>query len=141
MTDRMATFFICDDVLVSMTGKLTILGMYGNELIIPSEQFTLNQLVIMFQMEARINNPFKKIALKVSLPGEDRPRIIEVPQPLPTTPPFGYIANEKVKLKWPVLLSNIVLRPGAIELKVIHEEGEIDAGRAPILIEVQARVN
>jgi hypothetical protein len=95
MTDRMATFFICDDVLVSMTGKLTILGMYGNELIIPSEQFTLNQLVIMFQMEARINNPFKKIALKVSLPGEDRPRIIEVPQPLPTTPPFGYIANEK----------------------------------------------
>jgi hypothetical protein len=140
MTDRTAIFFVCDDVLVSMNSKLTVLGMYGGNIIIPSDPTTINQLVVLFQIETPIKKPFQKLTLQISLPGEQAPRTLNVPLPTPLSGPFvsARLGQPKLTIRWPFLLAQVILKSGFMEMKVIHEEGEIDAGAERIVTTAQA---
>jgi hypothetical protein len=142
MTDRTADFFVCDDVLVSMNGKLTLLGIYGTAIVIPSDPTTVGQLFVLFQIGSPITKPFKQLRLQISLPGEQSPRTLDVPLQsiVSTTGPF-YSAppgQSKLTVRFAFSLAQVVLKPGAMEMKVIHEEGEIYAGKQLIVTAAQA---
>jgi hypothetical protein len=129
MTERRAFFLVCDDVLIALNGKFTIIGMYTGDIIIVSEQATVGQLVVLFQIETPVEKPFRKLELQVSLPGEDTPRRLDITQSLTGSQLFVPPTRARMLFRWPFLLAPVVLKPGAIEVKVLHEDGEIDAGK------------
>lgn len=124
MSDRLASMFICDDLLVALNGKFTVSGLYTGDIGISSEQVNLAQLVVVFHVETDVTKPFRRLALHVSFPGE-LARIQEMQgNPLFPMP----IDRSRVTFRMPFLIAQPVLRPGPIEAKVLHEDGELPAG-------------
>jgi hypothetical protein len=124
MKDWKAIPFICDEVTYSLTGKVFAQGIYTGDLSIPSDEFTIPQLVFFFLIEGPADTLFKSITLKVLLPGQP-PATMEVPLSIPAK---RDPRRTRMSLKSPFLILQPVLRPGRIETKVVHVEGEIDAG-------------
>ena len=125
MSDRLASMFICDEVLVSLNGKYTVSGLYTGDIAIPSEQTILGQLVVMFHVETDVTKPFRRLALQVSFPGELLRTQEMLTSPFPAVPPD----RNRVTFRMPFLIPQPVLRPGPIETKVLHEDGELPAGK------------
>jgi hypothetical protein len=123
MTDRRATVLVCDDVLVSLAGKLTARGIYTADLAVASDETLLTQLVFLFHLECDLDDPFKSIVLEVQFPGEATPRQLPVKFAIPHIE-----GRKRWVLRYPFLLQLIKVRPGRISTKVIHDKGEIDTG-------------
>src|SRR5437867_2225769 len=66
---RQATVIVSDELTSSLTGKLHILGAYTGDIIIAADPTSVGQLVFLFIMESDPDDPFKKIELRVELPG------------------------------------------------------------------------
>jgi hypothetical protein len=124
-TERRAYVLACDEVLFSITGKAYLNGVYTGDITIPGDELILGQLVFFFTAETRKENPFRKVILKTFLPdgtsSELEIPISTLPQPLNPNRP-------KMMLRAPLLVQQVVLRPGKIETKVITESEELDAG-------------
>jgi hypothetical protein len=137
MNERQATFLICDDVLVSLNGKLFINGVYTGDIVITSAETQLGQLVVVFFCSTPATKPFISLKLQVQLPGEPNPRLLDA---------FPWLAGGPVQpdrtqlyLRIPFHIANPVLRPGPIDMKILHEEGETFAGRQWIVTVEQAQ--
>lgn len=135
MTERKATFFVCDETLVALSGKLTIGGMYTGDIGIPEPEARLNQLVIFVQIETPAERPIQRLSVNISFPGEEKPRTIDGLRGL--APPLGH---DTLVYKRPFLFQQITLRPGPIEVKVVHEEGEIFAGTQWVIYKAPAQL-
>jgi hypothetical protein len=125
MIDRKASVFACDDLHQSLNGKLTISGMYAQDIVIAGEEVMAPQLIFFFMIEGPLADPFKNITLKVVLPGEAAQ---EQPISVGPMPPSVDPRRNRMLMKIPYLISRPILRPGKIETIVIHEKGELDAG-------------
>jgi hypothetical protein len=136
MTERQAMFFICDDVLIALNGKYTVSGIYTGDIIINQDPTQLLQLVVMFEIRTPIDNPFRTLVLHVSLPGEESPRRLELP-PFPSPPKLP--ERTAILHRFPFLITNPILRSGPIEVKVLHEEGELSAGKQWVVTVQQAQ--
>jgi hypothetical protein len=126
MAERKASAFVCDEALFSLTGKITISGMYTQDIVISSNEQQINQLVFVFTIETPISEPFKTLTLKVAFPGSDP---IEVPAATAIAPIASADPRRKqIIYRQPVLIPQPTLRPGRIVASVVHESGEIEAG-------------
>jgi len=126
MTERKASMVVCDEVLFNLMGKTTISGMYTADIGIPVSELTIPQLIFFFFLECSASDPFKTLKLKVAFPGSS-PNELNVPlggMPIPTDS-----SRNIISVKQPFLIQNPVLRPGPIQTSVLHDKGEIDAGR------------
>jgi hypothetical protein len=124
MPDRQASVFVCDEVLVSLTGKFNVLGMYTGDIAIFGGEAPSPQLVFVFQIECDLTDPYRLLIAQVTLPGEG-PRQMPVPFAIPSPSPES---RTRWITRWPFLVPIPTLRPGRVEAKVIHERGEIIAG-------------
>jgi hypothetical protein len=79
------------------------------------------QLVFLFIVETEIDDPFERIQLQITLPGQAT-ATLDVPVTPMGQPPPG---RTRWFTKFPFLLQQPALRPGRIEAKVVHEKGEI----------------
>jgi hypothetical protein len=131
MIERRATFFICDDLLIALNGKLSISGMYTGDLVISSDQTVLTQLVILVQIETPIEKPFRYLRLQALFPGESGPKTLDAPQPIPAA--IAVQGRTTAILRLPFLIPQPILRPGPIEVTIVHDEGEISAGEQWII--------
>lgn len=132
MKEWKATSFICDEVMHSLTGKIFVQGMYTGDISIPSDEFTVSQLVFFFLIDGPAEDLFKSIALEVLLPGQS-PARMQIPLSLPAQrDPL----RTRISIKTPFLILQPVLRPGRIETRVVHDKGEIDAGGQWIITQV-----
>ena len=140
MTERQVMFFVCDDVFVSMNGKYTISGMYTGDIVIPQEPAQLPQLIVMFEIRTPISHPFESLVLQVSIPGEAEPRTLDIsfaiPRPLPTLK-----GRKSWSLRYPFLISAPNIKSGAIAAKIIHEGGELAAGKQWVVTVAEAQAN
>jgi hypothetical protein len=129
---RQAVVLACDDLLVSLNGKLAISGLYTGDILIPSQPFLLAQLIFLFVIEGTVDDLPKLLTLEIQLPGQ--PSI----QNRIDLPPGG-IQPESERARWtlkmPLRIAPALLSEGRIEAKVIHENGEISA-RAPWIVKV-----
>jgi hypothetical protein len=126
MPERHGIVLVSDDLLISFSGKITVIGVYTGDIIIFSDPSTTLQLMFLFIIECPLTDPFRSITLEVSLPGDTEPRRMLVPvMPPPVSPPPG---RTRWTLRLPFALTNINLRAGQIRTKVLHEKGEIDLG-------------
>ncbi|SRR6266851_3317496 len=126
---RQATVIVSDEMTSSLTGKLHILGAYTGDIVIAADPTFVGQLVFLFIMESDPDDPFKKVELRVELPGGSTAGI-QVPVQMFMPSPSDQI---RWTLRYPLLFQNAALRPGPITAKVIHDKGEILAA-APFII-------
>jgi hypothetical protein len=133
MFPRQATVLVCDELLISLTGKFTLLGNYTGDISIPTAPATVPQLVFYFIIESDINDVYRSLTLQVALP-ESFPIV----QLVPIIPQMLTQPNRsRWTMRWPFLVSQPILNPGRIEAKVIHEKGEIIAGTPWIVLASQ----
>jgi hypothetical protein len=128
MTARRATFLVCDDVLVALNGKYTISGMYTGDLLIPGNEAQLGQLVIIVQAETPVEKPFRAFAIHVQFPGDPAAKILDASQAIPKTAVHAP-GRTTIVIRLPFLIPQPIVRPGPIEVKVVHEDGELFAGK------------
>jgi hypothetical protein len=126
MTDRTASVIVCDEALFSVTGKAYLNGVYPSDITISGDALQIHQLVFYFAAETPKDKPFKKLTLKATFPGSGSTQFeINVDAVQQVHNP----ARPKMVVRAPLLVQQILLKPGKIETKVIDETGaELDAG-------------
>jgi hypothetical protein len=117
-----ASMLVCDDVLVSLSGKFNLLGMYTSDLGVPADPTMANQLVFFFIVEGDLEDRPGSIVLEVTFPGGDT-RQTELSAPLSPGPPPP--DRKKWYVRAPFLVQNVALRPGRIEGKLKHDGAEL----------------
>jgi hypothetical protein len=118
--DRQASVLVSDELYITLLGKFVVHGVYTTDIVIPTEQTAAPQLIFLFQIGTDIGDLFEKLQVQVTLPGEP-PRTMAIPVgPVTPTP-----ERTRWLIHWPLLVQQAILRPGRIEVKVIHERGEI----------------
>jgi hypothetical protein len=123
MSSRIATIFVCDDILVSLNGKWNALGIYTADIIIAGDEVTATQIIVVFQLECDLVDPYTSITVEVQFPGEPARQL-----PMPILPIVSTQGRSRWTVRWPFLNQMVRLRPGRIQTKVIHDKGEIDTG-------------
>jgi hypothetical protein len=129
MTTRQATVFVADEFTYSLNGKFNVFGIYGSDINIPLDPFITSQLIFVFVIETAPDDPYQSLSMHVTLPGGDA-RHLEIPLPRLIA---GISDQKRWCLKYPLLFTNPILRPGPVEAKVIHEKGEISTA-APFIV-------
>jgi hypothetical protein len=133
MIPRQVTVLVCDELLISLTGKVTLLGNYTGDISIPTAPTTVPQLVFYFIIESDIDDVYRSLSLQVALPDS-----LPIVQPVPVIPQTTTQQNRsRWTMRWPLLIPQPSLNPGRIEAKVIHENGEIIAGAPWIVLASQ----
>jgi hypothetical protein len=137
MSERQASFLICDDLLVSLNGKFFLHGVYTGDLLIATEEAKLNQLVLLLQVSTPTQKPFRQLHVIVSLPGEETPRTVDLMPLLPIIISLPGRTMSSYKLPVPIISPN--LKAGPIEIRLTHEEGEVFVGRQWVMGPAQAQ--
>jgi hypothetical protein len=130
VVDLRANAFACDDILMSVSGKINIIGLYGGDILIPAPGALLNQLVFFFTIEWAKEDPIEKITLKITLPNTEARQmeaIFQLPAHLKNDP-----KKKRVTLRHPFVMQNVLLYPGRIECLVATDKGEVET--APLWI-------
>ena len=110
---------------ISLNGKITLLGVYTNDLGIPADGHKLSQLAFLFIIEGDLNDqPIGSMKIRVSLPsGSAAEAEFPIPENLPSD-------SSGKRTKWfaklPLMLPAPILSSGKIDAKVTHDKGEID---------------
>lgn len=123
---RQAALLVADEIYYNLYGKAILQGIYHSDLVIPINPSTAPQLLFYFMMETDVADPFRSLAVEITLPGNPPVRN----QVLVTFPIPPAAVQERTRLfyRHPLLIQAPILRPGHIEAKVIHEGGEISVG-------------
>jgi hypothetical protein len=125
---RQASLLVADETMISISGKLNILGIYTTDINIPTDPMIAAQLVFVFIVETEPDDPYQKLDLRVDLPSGD---FRQVPVNLSALRD-GQADKIRWSLKFPLLFQNAILKPGPIVATVIHEDGVILPG-APFI--------
>jgi hypothetical protein len=133
MTMRQATVLVSEDLTYALNGKMNIQGVFTTDIGIPFEPYLASQLVFVFLVETTPDDPYKTLELSVELPGGQQN--LRQPIMVRTLRPS---AGDQLRwsLKYPLLFSGPILRPGPIIAKVIHDKGEISAATPSIVLNV-----
>jgi hypothetical protein len=125
MIKRVASVLVCDDVLFGITGKAYLNGVYTGDITIPGDELTINQLVFYFTVETPKQKPIHFATLRVTPPGTT-PTELHVPL-LPAQASVNP-ARPQIIIRAPLVVQQLVLKPGKIETVVIADGDELDAG-------------
>ena len=120
MTGRQASVLVSDDILISLQGKFTVIGVYTADISIPEDGTTAPQLAFLFVVECGVDDRIESLTLEVKLPGNAPEQ-----QVIPIVKSSVLPGRTKLLYKLPFLIIQPVLHPGRIEAKIIHEKGEI----------------
>lgn len=140
MTTRQAMVLVADEVYFNLHGKAILQGIYNSDLVITAEEVKTPQLVFYFTIETDVSDPFQQLSIEITFPGSDPIRqLVSVPPPqILELQGKADPTRSRWYTKHPVLVPAPVLRPGRIEVKVIHESGEIRV-MAPWIVNAAAR--
>jgi len=127
--NRQASLIVADEAMISISGKLNIVGIYTTDINIPTDPMVVAQLVFLFIVETDADEPYKKLDLRIDLPSGD---FRQLPINLSALRD-GEADKVRWSLKFPLLFQNAILKPGPIVATVIHEEGVIIPG-APFIV-------
>lgn len=115
-----AIVVVADDASTSISGKLTLSGIYSN-ITLPEQEITIPQLVFCFFVEFPLSTAPEMVTVEIALPGVTA---VLSPVQLPPRPPIGERAADAFRLIIPML--NPVLRPGRVQIKIHHGNNSFD---------------
>ncbi len=144
---RAANAIFCDDVRLEESGKLLVIGMYADEMGVPSFPLQLPVFTMLISASTPADRPFERLAVKVYM-GREEIASLDAPseavsqlvsagtarsgnRPTAPAPPGGYVTNRwRVSLR---IAPFIVAEPGVLRVRVVTEAEEIPAGGLKIL--------
>jgi hypothetical protein len=100
ITPKIVDFFICDDVRHEIGGKRTLVGIYGNDLVVPSVPSNLPQLCFVIKLDLA-NSNIAKMTLTVEMSAGQTigPLSIVIPKQLKTQKPIMHLAVYPFSIK------------------------------------------
>lgn len=128
---RQATLLVADEIYYNLHGKAILHGIYHADLTLNASSVVVPQLIFLFMAESELTDPFRSVAVEVTLPGNEPVRQ-QVPVMWPAQIP-AQPGRSRIFVRWPLLIGTPTLRPGRIDAKFIHEGGEIIVG-APWIV-------
>lgn len=122
-----ANLLICDDLMFSLSGKMTAIGIYTGDIGIPTSEHRTGQLIFMFMLQGDLTEqPTEPMVLEVTFPGE-QPHSMTLPPPV-----FGQNFEGSGRTKWfqrtPFMIQNVILRPGQIKTRIRYGKLELNPG-------------
>jgi hypothetical protein len=126
VNNRCASVLVCDDIRLEISGKLIIIGAYTQDIVIPSDEFVVNQIYFLFLAECQRSEPFKSLKFEVTLPGNE-PVAVDMGKPPPLADDV-MPERERLYVRQAIQIPAAKLRPGKIMARVIHDGGVINAG-------------
>ena len=112
-----AIVIACDDMHVSITGKLALSGVYTGDIVIPAKESLISQMVLLFLVDGEIGSIPDSVKIEVMLPGES-PR--EFSMNLPRPPELNDQVRTSWTLKLPIPLFQTMLRLGQIKARIFY---------------------
>jgi hypothetical protein len=132
MIERTAFVTIADEMYTSINGKQNIIGAYSQDIAIATDSFRANQIVFVFRLETDIDDPPRSLSVEITFPGQ-KPIVTTIPLP---PDPIKLPGRTKQTLTFAFPAMYVELRPGKIDVRVIHERGSINV-LAPWIVMVQ----
>jgi len=125
MRKRKAFLAVCDDVFISLSGKLVMNGVYTSDIGIAGGEAILPQIVFVFMLEMfSVEGYPLSITTRVTIPGNLSP----LERQFNIVPPPDMNGRKSFSIYLPVLAQNVLIRPGQIEASVIFPDGEFAIG-------------
>ncbi|ADI30489.1 hypothetical protein [Methylotenera versatilis] len=118
----------CDDVRVEAGNKISLMGVYGGEMLVPAFPFTIEKLCLSCKSSTDIKKPFKQLKLVVS---KDKTIMAEVEMSemeSQQVAPVEHIKNGAniMSVQSLIILRQIVIdSPAIFRVKLISETGEV----------------
>lgn len=132
-----ATALVCDDVRFEVNGKYIVIGLYSGDILINQEPFTASQMFFIFLVEGEIStDQFKWLEFEVTFPGNEPTRVRHPGDPKWSDFTRNTVNQDRTRwwVKYPLRISPVVLRPGRVITKVIHDKGEIACTSAWVVL-------
>jgi len=124
---RVATFQACDEVANVGLGKFAFIGIYGADLLVPVLPFTLPQLFFVVRFRTAIDDPAKKLKIRIERPGH-HPFEVDNTAQIATPPTPGaeakFFQSQSIVRIAPLEIKEI----GTIKVFVEDEHGDNYAG-------------
>jgi hypothetical protein len=130
---RYAFVIPCQDVRFEFDGKLTLVGMFTSNIGIPAAPTVIPQLSFLVLIEGDLSEYLQSLKIEILLPGTPEPTKLEVPVP-PIPQPMPLEGQSKWRFQMPIILANVVLYPGRIVFRIIHDQGELEVGARWVVI-------
>ena len=124
MKKRKGFLTVCDDVFISLSGKLVMNGVYTSDLGVVGQEAFLPQIVFVIILELPLTEAYPlSLVARITIPG---PSMIERQFNLALPP----VISERKSFSFylPVLVQNVAVRPGQIDACVIFPDGELFVG-------------
>ena len=129
---RQASVLVADEIYYNLSGKAILHGVYHGDITILQDPSSPIQLVFYFMAEADLTAPFESLIAEVKLPGSTAVReSVGLISP-DTNKNKNAGCLERAFYRHPLLVRMPTLRPGRIDVKMIHESGEIIVGAPSI---------
>lgn len=135
-TDRILTAIYCDDIRHEVGNKMSFMGCYQSELLVPMVPIGLSKLYVYVTVLTPITRPFKSLTLRVVLDDKTELARIEIPaEVLSNLPEVEDSTATRKSISTALMFSPFFIEKASV-LRVVAdtEEGEIVGPR--LLIKV-----
>ncbi|QQN62106.1 hypothetical protein JIR23_21135 [Bradyrhizobium diazoefficiens] len=132
---RLATFQVCDEVAAVALGKLAFVGLYQNDMIVPSLPTVLPQLFFVVRFRTPVDDRPAKFAIRIERPGQDTFCLDHtnlLPQAPPTSEDARFIQVQAIARIAPFEITEA----GIVRVYVEDEVGDNYAGGLRIQVGV-----
>lgn len=133
--DRFVHVIFCDDIRHEVGNKVSFMGCYQRELLVPVTPLILARLCIFVTVSTPVARPFKSLTLRVSQ-GTNEVAVIEMPSQdvIQSCAPVQD-GDTRIVANLGLTLAPLVLtEPGEIRVLVTTEEGDIQGPRLRIKV-------
>lgn len=139
--DRFVHVVFCDDIRHEVGNKVSFMGCYQREMLVPVTPLILARLCIFVTVSTPVERPFKSLALHVHQ-GTNEVAVIEMPSDdlIHSTAPMQD-GDTRIVANLGLTLAPLVLtEPGDIRVLVTTEEGDIQGPRLRVKLMPQAEL-
>ena len=140
--DRFVHVVFCDDIRHEVGNKVSFMGCYQREMLVPVTPLILARLCIFVTVSTPVARPFKSLTLRVHL-GANEVAIIEMPSE-DVTQSLAPVqeGDTRIMANLGLTLASLVLtEPSEIRVLVTTEEGDIQGQQLRIKLMPQAELS
>jgi hypothetical protein len=139
--DRFVHVVFCDDIRHEVGNKVSFMGCYQREMLVPVTPLILARLCIFVTVSTPVARPFKALTLRVHL-GANEVAVIEMPsEDVNQSLAPVQVGDTRIMANLGLTLAPLVLtEPGEIRVLVTTEEGDIQGPQLHIKLMAQAEL-
>lgn len=117
-----ATVLVCDDARLEISGKALLIGVYLDDIAIPSNDYVVQRLCFFLTYEGDFNTMPHSAKFELALPNQT-PVQWDLPMTMP--PRTTWQPRTKFVYRYPFSIFNRPLNAGRITCRVLHPLGEV----------------